>query len=79
LLELLSDGTESGCDARRVRERLIEILRLVGLDDQTIIDGFRSLVALTLGFAVGGRARQSGRDRNAYDRLQGCPINASRT
>lgn len=71
LLELLSDGTDAVPMLDALRERLIEIMRSGGLDDQTIIDGLGSLVALTLGFAVGGRARDAVRGGNAYRRLEG--------
>jgi AcrR family transcriptional regulator len=73
LLELLSDGADAVPMLDELRERLVAILRSAGLDDRTIVEGLGSLVALTLGFAVGERARQSVPGGNAYERLQNLP------
>jgi AcrR family transcriptional regulator len=73
LLELLSDRTDALPMLDELRERLVAILRTAGIDDQTIIQGLGSLVALTLGFAVGERARQSAPGANAYERLRNLP------
>ena len=76
LLELLSDGADAVPMLDGLRERLVAILRSAGLDDHTIVDGLGSLVALTLGFAVGERARQSVSGGNAYERLRNLPSDA---
>jgi AcrR family transcriptional regulator len=73
LLELLSVGNDAAPVLDELRERLIGILRSAGLDDRTMVEGLGSLVALTLGFAVGGRARHAGTNGDIYKRLQSLP------
>jgi len=70
LLELLSIGTDAAPVLDELRERLVGILRSAGFDDRTVVDGLGSLVALTLGFSVGGRARQIGLHDDIYRRLR---------
>jgi AcrR family transcriptional regulator len=73
LLELLSIGTDAAPVLDELRERLVGILRTAGFDDRTVVDGLGSLVALTLGFAVGGRARHIGLHDDIYNRLRALP------
>ena len=55
--------------SRPQRDGLLAILRNAGIDDRTAVDGLGSVVALTLGFAVGARARNIGLHDHAYERL----------
>lgn len=73
LLELLSVGADAAPVLDELRERLVAILRSAGLEDRIITDGLGGLVALTLGFIVGGRARHAGTPADVYDRLRALP------
>lgn len=70
LLELLSIGSDAAPVLDDLRERLIGILRSGGFDDRTVVNGLGSLVALTLGSAVGARARHVDLHDGTYHRLQ---------
>ncbi|BDB44220.1 MULTISPECIES: TetR/AcrR family transcriptional regulator [Mycobacterium] len=69
LIELLGFQDDEAPSADRQRDGLLGILRNAGIDDRTAVDGLGSLVALTLGFAVGARARNIGLNDHAYERL----------
>lgn len=69
LIELLSFQEDGAPSVDKQRDGLLAILRNAGIDDRTAVDGLGSLVALTLGFAVGARARNIGLNDHAYERL----------
>lgn len=69
LIELLGFQEDGAPSADKQRDGLLAILRTAGIDNRTAVDGLGSLVALTLGFAVGARARNIGLNDHAYERL----------
>jgi len=69
LIELLGFQDDGAPSVDKQRDRLLAILRNAGIDDRTAVNGLGSLVALTLGFAVGARARNIGLNDHAYERL----------
>ena len=69
LIELLGFQEDGAPSVDKQRDGLLAILRNAGIDDRTAVDGLGSLVALTLGFAVGARARNIGLNDHAYERL----------
>jgi AcrR family transcriptional regulator len=69
LIELLGFQDDGAPSIDRQRDGLLAILRSAGIDDRTAVDGLGSMVALTLGFAVGARARNIGLHDHAYERL----------
>jgi AcrR family transcriptional regulator len=69
LIELLGFQEDGAPSVDKQREGLLAILRNAGIDDRTAVNGLGSLVALTLGFAVGARARNIGLNDHAYERL----------
>jgi TetR/AcrR family transcriptional regulator, tetracycline repressor protein len=69
LIELLGFQDDGAPSVDMQRDRLLAILRSAGIDDRTAVNGLGSLVALTLGFAVGARARNIGLNDQAYERL----------
>jgi AcrR family transcriptional regulator len=73
VVELLSLPSEGGQPLDQVRERLLNILRSAGLDDQTSVDALGVLVAQALGFAVAGHARRTGPQDQFYGRLNALP------
>ncbi|CQD17876.1 TetR family transcriptional regulator [Mycobacterium lentiflavum] len=69
LIELLGFQEDGAPSVDKQRDGLLAILRNAGIDNRTAVDGLGSLVALTLGFAVGARARHIGLNDHAYERL----------
>jgi TetR/AcrR family transcriptional regulator, tetracycline repressor protein len=69
LIELLGFQEDGAPSVDKQRDGLLAILRNAGIDDRTAVNGLGSLVALTLGFAVGARARNIGLNDHAYERL----------
>ena len=69
LIELLGFQDDGAPSIDKQRDGLLAILRNAGIDDRTAVDGLGSVVALTLGFAVGARARNIGLHDHAYERL----------
>jgi TetR/AcrR family transcriptional regulator, tetracycline repressor protein len=69
LIELLGFQEDGAPGVDKQRDGLLAILRNAGIDDRTAVDGLGSLVAVTLGFAVGARARNIGLNDHAYERL----------
>lgn len=69
LIELLGFQEDGAPSIDKQRDGLLAILRNAGIDNRTAVDGLGSLVALTLGFAVGARARNIGLNDHAYERL----------
>lgn len=69
LIELLGFQEDGAPSVDKQRDGLLAILRNAAIDDRTAVDGLGSLVALTLGFAVGARARNIGLNDHAYERL----------
>jgi TetR/AcrR family transcriptional regulator, tetracycline repressor protein len=69
LIELLAFQEDDAPSADKQRDYLLSILRGAGIDSRTAVDGLGSLVALTLGFAMGARARNIGLNDHAYERL----------
>jgi TetR/AcrR family transcriptional regulator, tetracycline repressor protein len=69
LIELLGFQEDGAPSVDKQRDGLLAILRNAAIDDRTAVDGLGSLVALTLGFAVGARARNIGLNEHAYERL----------
>jgi AcrR family transcriptional regulator len=69
LIELLGFAEDGAPSIDKQRDGLLAILRNAGIDDRTAVNGLGSLVALTLGFAVGARARNIGLNDHAYERL----------
>jgi AcrR family transcriptional regulator len=69
LVELLGFQKDGAPSIDNQRDGLLAIIRDAGIDDRTAVDGLGSLVALTLGFAVGARARNIGLHDHAYERL----------
>jgi TetR/AcrR family transcriptional regulator, tetracycline repressor protein len=73
LVELLTVGSDAAPVLDRLRERLLGILRGSGADDRVVVEGLGSLIALTLGFAVGSRMRHVGLRDEGYQRLSDLP------
>lgn len=73
LIELLTVGTDAAPVLDRLRERLLGILRASGAEDRVVVEGLGSLIALTLGFAVGRRIRHVGFGGEGYRRLRSLP------
>jgi AcrR family transcriptional regulator len=73
LVELLAVGTDAAPVLDELRERLVGILRSSGFDNRTVVDGLGSLIALSLGFAVGRRMRHIGLHDDSYERLGALP------
>jgi AcrR family transcriptional regulator len=73
LIELLSFSDDAAPGIDRHREGLLAILLDAGINERIAVDALGSVVALTLGFTVGARARNIGLDDHAYDRLRTIP------
>ena len=73
LVELLTVGSDAAPVLDRLRERLLGILRRSGAGDRVVVEGLGSLIALTLGFAVGSRMRHVGVREEGYQRLSALP------